>query len=230
MRGFLAIQTLARHAVPLQMRKLRLAGERGDYQVGAHARVEPVAEGVAQEIEGEDGGHHGERGKITRCGASKRWLRASLSMAPQLGMGARTPTPRKLSVDSARMAPAMADGGLDQHGLQNIREEMAHQDARVRSAQRARGEDVFHFLGLQNLCASEARVAGPAGDDERENYFVDSRAEECGEGNRQQDSGKRKKCVDEDDVDEAVEPAAEVARQRADRKADESRAEHDAER
>ncbi len=46
-------------------------------------------------------------GKITMCGASKRWLRASLSMEPQLGTGARTPRPRKLSVDSARIAPAM---------------------------------------------------------------------------------------------------------------------------
>ena len=39
-------------------------------------------------------------GKITRCGASKRWPLASFSMAPQLGIGARTPRPRKLSVDS----------------------------------------------------------------------------------------------------------------------------------
>src|ERR1700723_645859 len=47
-------------------------------------------------------------GKITRWGASNRWPRASFSMAPQLGIGARTPKPRKLRVDSARIAPAIA--------------------------------------------------------------------------------------------------------------------------
>jgi hypothetical protein len=60
-----------------------------------------------QEIEGEDGGHDGERRKNDHVktvasgewrvasrreerlwGASKRWPRASLSMAPQLGKGA----------------------------------------------------------------------------------------------------------------------------------------------
>jgi hypothetical protein len=39
-------------------------------------------------------------GMMTMCGASNRWLRASFSMEPQLGMGASTPRPRKLSVDS----------------------------------------------------------------------------------------------------------------------------------
>ena len=43
--------------------RLRLAIEGGDHQVGAHARVHPIAQGVAEEIEGQDGGHHRERGK-----------------------------------------------------------------------------------------------------------------------------------------------------------------------
>src|SRR5690242_88479 len=37
-------------------------------------------------------------GKSTRCGASNKWERASLSMEPQLGVGGGTPNPRKLMV------------------------------------------------------------------------------------------------------------------------------------
>src|ERR1700680_3705209 len=46
-------------------------------------------------------------GKSTRCGASNKWARPSLSMAPQLAVGGATPKPRKLMVASARMAPAI---------------------------------------------------------------------------------------------------------------------------
>src|SRR6201987_5452903 len=103
------------------------------------------------------------------------------------------------------------DGGLDQHRLQDIRGKMTQQNACVRSTERAGGEDVFHFFGLQNLCAGEACIACPSGDHESENYFAEARAEECCERNGEQDSGEGEKRVDEDDVDEAVEPAAEVA-------------------
>ena len=129
-------------------------------------------------------------GKITMCGASKRWLRASLIMAPQLAMGARTPTPRKLSVDSARIAPAMRDGRLHEHRLQNIRQQVAEENARGRSAERARRKNVFHFLRLQNLRAGQARVAGPSGDDQRDNHFANSRTEKRREGDGEKNAGE----------------------------------------
>jgi len=46
-------------------------------------------------------------GKIVRCGAiSKNW-RPSDSIAPQLGVGACTPSPKKLKPASATMADAI---------------------------------------------------------------------------------------------------------------------------
>src|ERR1700726_1568605 len=118
-------------------------------------------------------------GKITRCGASKRWLRASLSMAPQLGMGAMTPTPRKLSVDSARIAPAMAMVACTRMGWRIF-------GSRWRARMRASDAPSERAAGL----------AGPAGDDERENYFPESGTEKCGERDGQEDSREREKCVD----------------------------------
>src|SRR5580704_2704163 len=102
---------------------------------------------------------------------------------------------------------------------------MPDQDARVRCTQGTRGENIFHFLCLQNLGTRQTRIAGPASDHERENYFVQAGAEECRKSNRQQDSWEREKGVDQHYVDEAIEPSAEIARHRTDREPDESRAE-----
>ncbi len=41
--------------------------EVGDFQLGAGAGVEPVAPGIAQEIEGRHGGHDGARGKEAKA-------------------------------------------------------------------------------------------------------------------------------------------------------------------
>src|SRR5437879_10598466 len=52
-----------------------------------------------------------------------------------------------------------ADGGLNQNGLENIRQQMARHDSYRGCAKRARSEDEFEFFHLQDLRASEARVA-----------------------------------------------------------------------
>jgi len=114
------------------------------------------------------------------------------------------------------------DGGLDEDGLKDVGNEMAEENAKVGGAERAGGEDEFRFADLENLGAGETRVAGPSGDDEGEDDFADARAEEGGKGNGEKNSGKREKGVDEDDVDEAVEPATEVARHGTDGKAGEA--------
>src|SRR5438552_7577444 len=46
-------------------------------------------------------------GNNTRWGASNKCARPSLSIDPQLAVGGGTPSPRKLIVASARIAPAM---------------------------------------------------------------------------------------------------------------------------
>ena len=46
-------------------------------------------------------------GKISKCGATRRKLRASFSITPQLGVGGCTPKPRKLKLASDKTAPAI---------------------------------------------------------------------------------------------------------------------------
>src|ERR1700685_3435718 len=120
------------------------------------------------------------------------------------------------------------DSCLHQNGLQNIWQQMAHKDASVGSAQRTRRENVLHFLGLQDLSASQARVAGPAGDHEGKDYFAQPRAQERGERDGQKNSRKREESVDQNYIYNAVEPAAKISCKSADREAHDSRAEHHA--
>src|ERR1700740_3616343 len=104
-----------------------------------------------------------------------------------------------------------ADGGLDEDRLHDIGQQMARENASVGSAERFCGQDELQFLDLQHLSASETRVAGPTGNDERENHLADPRTKEGGEGNPQKDSRKREKRVNGEQIHDAVERATVVA-------------------
>jgi len=67
------------------------------------------------------------------------------------------------------------------------------------------------MVAWMHLSASETRVAGPTGNDERENHLADPRTKEGGEGDRQKDSRKREKRVNEEQIHDAVERATVVA-------------------
>ena len=67
-----------------------------------------VTQGVADEVERQHGQHHREGWGNYQVGRVEEVKpRPSLSMVPQLAVGGGTPSPRKLMVASARMAPAM---------------------------------------------------------------------------------------------------------------------------
>ncbi len=85
---------------------LVLAGEVEGEEVRAGARVEPVAQGVAQKIKRKDGEHDGQGGKHDKVRRVEEVAAGVVEHGAPTGMGASTPRPRKLSVDSARIAPA----------------------------------------------------------------------------------------------------------------------------
>ncbi len=101
----------------------------------------------------------------------------------------RQASPSKLkartAIITARAGKTTRCGGLNQNGLENIRQQMARHDSHRRCAKRARGEDEFEFFHLQNLRASEARVACPTSDDQRKNDFADAGTEKCRKGDGQ---------------------------------------------
>jgi len=101
------------------------------------ARVKPVAPGVAKQVERENGEHHGERGKNHHV----RRIEEVAARVIQHGTPARhgckhakaEKTQRRLRENSA----GDADGCLNQERLQNIRQQMSRQNAKVRRAERA---------------------------------------------------------------------------------------------
>ena len=121
-----------------------------------------------------------------------------------------------------------ADRGLDDHGLNNVRQNVADDDAQVARSESARGLDEFAFAGGEDLSADQARVAHPSTEREREYKIEDARAAECDEGNGQQDTRKRQEGVHQHDVDEAVDDASVVAGDGTDDEAEGERHGHNA--
>ena len=97
----------------------------------------------------------------------------------------------------------------------------------MRRAERSRGQDELHFADLQHLRARQPRVARPACHRQGEDDLIQSRPEKCGKRNGQENSRKREKRIDQDNVYEAIERPAEISGKRAERQAHNSRSEHD---
>src|SRR2546429_483215 len=109
-----------------------------------------------------------------------------------------------------------ADGGLHDHWLNNVGENMTNDHAQIACAQRPCR---FHELTLacgQYLRTHQARVSYPASEGEGEHEVEYAGTAKGHEGNRQQDSGERKKSIHNHDVDEAVEASAVIAGKRSD--------------
>ena len=121
-----------------------------------------------------------------------------------------------------------ADCGLHNHGLNNIWKDVAQDDAQVAGAKCTRCFDEFSFTHGQHLAAHQARVANPASKRESEHEIENSRAAEGDEGDRDEDSGERKKRIHQDDVDEAVDASSVISGKRADDESKEQRAGDDA--
>ena len=143
-------------------------------------------------IEREDGGHHGERGKHDEMRRVEEMAARVVEHRAPARHGREDADAEKAERGLGEDRARHRDGGLHEHRLENIRQKMTREDARVGCAERARGENVLHFLRLQNLRAGEPCVAGPAGDDQGENYFAEPGPEKCGERDGQKNSRETK--------------------------------------
>src|SRR5580698_7251887 len=104
-----------------------------------------------------------------------------------------------------------ADGGLHDYGLNNVRENVAGDDAKIAGSEGAGGFDVFLFAGGQHLGTDQAGVSDPTAERQCEHKIEDAGAAEGDEGDSEKNAGEREKSVHYDDVDETVETAAVVS-------------------
>ena len=105
-----------------------------------------------------------------------------------------------------------ADCGLHDDGLNNVRQDMTHNDAEIARPQSASGFDEFALARGEDLSANETSITDPSAKRESENQIKNSRPAKRDESDSQQDSWKRKERVHQDHVDEAVDASAVVSR------------------
>src|SRR5229473_3720997 len=145
-------------------------------EIGARARVEPVAPGIAEEIESKDGGHDGQGRENNQVRRVKQMAARVIQHSAPTGNRSEDSDAEKAQRGFGEDHAGHSDGGLNQDRLENIGQEMAQQNPRVRSPQGTRGHDKFQFFYFERLRASQTRIPGPAGHGQRENNFSDARA------------------------------------------------------
>ena len=159
-------------------------------------------------------------GNSTRCGRVEQVRAAVVEHGAPTGRGRWHAESEKAHGGFGEDGSGHADRSLHDHWLNNVRQNVADDDAQVARAQGAGGFDKFAFARGEDLSANQARVADPSSERERENQIEDAGAAEGDEGNGEKDSGEREERVHQDDVDEAVDASAVVAGDGADDEAE----------
>src|ERR1700722_16197321 len=121
-----------------------------------------------------------------------------------------------------------ADRRLHDHGLNNVWQNVADDDAQIAGSEGAGGLHEFAFARSKDLSADEARVADPTSEREREDQIEDAGTSEGDKSNGKQNSRERKESVHQHNVNEAVDASAVVASDGPDDEAKRERCEHDA--
>src|ERR1700722_13410317 len=81
-----------------------------------------------------------------------------------------------------------ADGGLHDDWLNDVGQNMAHDNAEIAGAKGAGCFDEFAFAGGEDLSANQTSVANPSAERERENEIEDAWTTEGHKSNREQNS------------------------------------------
>ena len=122
--------------------------------MGTGAGVEPVAPGVAEEIEGEDGEENGKSGKDDHVRGVEEVAAGVVEHGAPAGKRSEDAETEKAEGGFGKDGSGHADGGLDENGLKNIGQEMAEEDARGGRPKGFCGQDEFEFFDFEYLGAS----------------------------------------------------------------------------
>src|SRR6185369_6646789 len=97
-----------------------------------------------------------------------------------------------------------------------VRQDVASQDAPVACTEGMGCFDKFPLLCRQNLSANQTRISHPTSDNQRQDEIDQTWSQERHKGDREQNSGERKKRVHHDDIDKAIYESAVVPGERTD--------------
>ena len=203
-------------------------------QTDSRARVESVAERVADEIEREDSEHDGEGGEDHHVRGVEEVGTGLVEHGAPAGSRCRDAESEETEGSFGEDRAGHADRGLHDERLDDIGQNVAQEEAEVRSAERAGGFDELALSHGENLRADQAGVADPPGDGECENQVSDARAHEGDERDREQDAGQGEEGVGDVNVEDGVGgssvEAGEAAEQETNRERESDNGDSDGER
>ena len=176
-----------------------------------------VAQGIAEEVEAEDGAGNGDGGEEDEVRGVEEVERASLSMASPTWRGSGDAEAEKRESGFGEDDAGHADGCLDEDRLEDVGQDVAEEDAQAAGTERAGGIDIFSIAHGHDLRADEARIAGPSADGEGEHEVGESGSEKSGEGDGEQDAGEGEEGVHGEGGEGGIDPAAEIAGEAAER-------------
>jgi len=182
--------------------------------------VEAVAEGVAEEVKGEDAEHDGDSGEERHVGGVEEVGACVVEHGSPTGGGGRDAEAEEAEGGFCEDGAGHADGGLNDDGLQDVGEDVADEDAEGAGSECAGGLDVLAVSGAHDLGADKAGVADPTADGEGEDEVAETGAEEGDEGDGEEDSGEGEEGVHEVGGEEGVHEATAVSGDGADHQAD----------
>ena len=172
------------------------------------ARVEAVAEGVADEVEGEDRKHDGECGEDDHVGGVKE-VGAGFVEHGAPACGRRGDSEAKEAEGGfGEDGSGEADGGLHDDGLNDVGQDVDAEKAEIGCAESAGGLDELLLLDGEDLGADQAGVADPSGEGKSEDEVGKSRAEEGDEGDGDENAWESEERVGDVDVEDDVGEAA----------------------
>lgn len=172
------------------------------------SRVQVVAEGIADEVEGEDSQHDGEGGEDDHVGRVEEVGAGVVEHgAPACGWSGDAEAEEAESGFSED-GSGHADGALHDQRLQDVGEDVAGEDAKVGCAEGSGGFDELALADGHHLRPDEARVADPSGERQGKDEVEEAGAEEGYEGNCDEDARQREEGVRDVDVEDDVSDAA----------------------
>src|SRR5215471_19227891 len=190
--------------------------------------IEVIPESVANEIKAQHRQHHRKcREQNKMWGVEEMGTAIVEHGTPACGRR-RYAEAEKAHGGFGKDCACHSDGGLHNHWLNDIWQDVAHDNAQVAGAECAGCFDKFAFAGGEHLAADQARVANPSAEREREHQVEDAGTAKGNERDRQQNSRERHKRVHQHDVDEAVDASTVISSDRADNQTEPERYQHDA--
>src|SRR6266436_484817 len=181
----------------------------------ARAGIEKVTHSVADKIEREHGQHYGQSREEHEMWGVEQVGPAIVEHGSPTGCRRGYAQTEKAHRGFGQDRTRHADCGLHNHGLNNVRKNMAGDHAQIACAQGSGGFDKLAFAGGQNLGAHQAGIAHPSSNGKREHEVENARAAEGDKSDGQKNSGERQKRVHHYDVEEAIDVSAIVAGDRS---------------